>query len=110
MTTLHDVVAVPTPRQPTDRQPRPACVDAPVNAFFRADHEYKRDALKRLTRTARRYCGHCPILDQCGAAADRYDAEGVWGGVARMREKNLLVRYELLGRFTVPSRTEGGAR
>lgn len=33
------------------------------------------------------YCAFCTVKDECGAFGTKYNLEGVWGGIKRVRSK-----------------------
>lgn len=56
-----------------------ACLEANPDEFF--DHQVVAGRPSRdVYRTARRYCGQCPVLRPCRQAAELGAEVGLWGG------------------------------
>lgn len=73
--------AAPTP-SPADLAwtEQAACGESPNRDAFAMPDGSSRWVPARAVVAARRYCGRCPVIDECDAYAHRWREVGLWGG------------------------------
>ena len=81
-----------------DKRPdfsKAACINVPETVFFPKVNGRGGRVTKKQLAKARKYCGVCPVKNECLEYACRTDSVGIWGGEfltehlsRKMREKN----------------------
>lgn len=74
-----DAAPLPTPAD-LEWTERAVCGESPNRDAFTAPDGSSRWVPARAVIAARRYCGRCPVLDECDAYATRFQQTGLWGG------------------------------